>query len=302
MHLLKQLCSVHAPSGEESVLTEFLLSYICSEKKNWKVQPHLYAGKGFQNSIILVFGKPRTAIFAHIDSIGFTVRYGEQLIRIGMPELKTGYLLTGKDSQGKIACKLNVGNGRLTYKYSRNIERGTSLTFTPLFRETQNYIQCSCLDNRLGVWNALQVARTLKNGIIAFSTWEEHGGGSVGYIAKFIFEKYNVSQALISDITWVSEGVKPGKGVVISMRDSSIPRRVFVEDVIDAAKKSNIIFQIEVESTGGSDGNHIQSSPYPIDWCFVGAPEENVHTPDEKVNKSDIMAMTELYKYLMNEL
>ena len=36
---------------------------------------------------------------------------------------------------------------------------------------------------------------------------EEHGGGSVGYLAKFIYEKYGVKQAHISDITWVTEGV-----------------------------------------------------------------------------------------------
>ena len=72
------------------------------------------------------------------------------------------------------------------------------------------------MDNRLGVWNALQVAETLKDGIICFSCWEEHGGGSVGYLAKFIYENYGVKQALISDITWVTKGVKHGEGVAIS--------------------------------------------------------------------------------------
>ena len=50
-----------------------------------------------------------------------------------------------------------------------------------------------------------EVAKTLENGIIVFSSWEEHGGGSVGYLGKFIQEKYGVMQALISDITWVTE-------------------------------------------------------------------------------------------------
>ena len=44
------------------------------------------------------------------------------------------------------------------------------------------------MDNRLGVWNALKVAEKLENGIICFSAWEEHGGGSAGYLAKFIYE------------------------------------------------------------------------------------------------------------------
>ena len=41
---------------------------------------------------------------------------------------------------------------------------------------------------------------------------------------------------------------------------------------------------------------------YPWDWCFIGAPEDNVHSPDEKVFKSDIDAMVQLYKKLMQEL
>jgi di/tripeptidase len=46
----------------------------------------------------------------------------------------------------------------------------------------------------------------------------------------------------------------------------------------------------------------LQKSDLPIDWCFIGAPEDNVHTPDEKVFKFDIMTMVNLYKYLMIHL
>ena len=126
------------------------------------------------------------------------------------------------------------------------------------------------MDNRLGVWNALQVAETLEDGIICFSCWEEHGGGSVGYLAKFIYENYGVKQALISDITWVTKGVKHGEGVAISMRDSGLPRRSYVNKIIGLAKESGIPFQLEVENAGGSDGNALQRSPYPFDWCFIG--------------------------------
>jgi len=107
---------------------------------------------------------------------------------------------------------------------------------------------------------------------------------------------------LISDITWITEGVHPGKGVVISMRDSGIPRQKFVREIIELAKKSNIPFQLEVENAGGSDGTEIQKQPYPIDWCFIGAAEENVHSPDEKVNKVDVESMVKMYKYLIETL
>jgi putative aminopeptidase FrvX len=111
-----------------------------------------------------------------------------------------------------------------------------------------------------------------------------------------------VKQALISDITWITEGVRHGEGVVISMRDRSIPRRTYVNKIIQLAKESGIPFQLEVEGSGGSDGKELQSSPYPYDWCFIGAGESNVHSPDEKVHKKDIEGMVALYKYLMDKL
>lgn len=305
MELLKQLCSIHAPSGNEAAMKDFLLDYIKTNQSAWKVKPEIIEGEGFQNCILLIFGQPRTAIFAHIDSIGFTVRYNEQLIKIGGPQTKTGYTLVGEDSHGKIECELKLikdNQQGLSYVFDRTIETGTDLTFKINFRDTEQYVQSAYLDNRLGVWSALKVAETLENGIIAFSCWEEHGGGSVEYLANYIYNKYKVKQALISDITWITEGVKHGKGVVISMRDSGIPRRSYVNRIIAIAKASGINFQLEVEATGGSDGNSLQRSPYPFDWCFVGAPEDNVHTPDEKVHKADIDSMLALYKELMKKL
>ena len=306
MELLKTLCHIEAPSGSEQNMTEFVLDYIKSNQDSWKVKPELFYGDGFQDCIVLVFGKPTTAIFAHLDSIGYTVKYNNEVVKIGGPSTKEGIVLVGQDSQGRIEEELqhktDKDGNKTLFIGGREVERGTTLTFKANFRQTEDFVQCSYMDNRLGVWNALKVAEKLENGIICFSAWEEHGGGSVGYLAKFIYEKYGVKQALISDITWVTEGVEHAKGVAISIRDSGIPRRTYINRIIDLAKASNIPFQLEVENAGGSDGNALQRSPYPFDWCFIGAPEDYVHTPDEKVHKSDIKSMTQMYDYLMINL
>ena len=305
MELLKQLCAVRAVSGDERAMTDFVLNYIGETDKNWKVKPKVIHGDEFQENIILVFGqKPRTAIFAHLDSIGFTVRYGKQLVKVGGPVIENKINLVGSDSQGEIECKLKVNkkNQSFGYKFDREIDRGTNLSFKPDFRETENHVQCCYMDNRLGVWNALKIAETLEEGIIVFSTREEHGGGAVSFLGKYIQEKYGVRQALISDITWITEGVQHGKGVAISMRDRGLPRRTYLDRVINIAKETDIPFQLEVEGSGGSDGLELQSSPYPWEWVFVGAAENNVHSPDEIVHKDDIKAMTKLYMVLMENL
>ena len=307
MELLKELCEIHAPSGSEHKMTDFLLDYIDANKKDWKVQPTIISGDGFQDNIILVFGKPTTAIFAHMDSIGYTVGYKNNLIKIGGPGAKKGTKLVGEDSKGAIEGVLNSKEDEhqfLTYSidFDREIDRGTTITYKSDFREDDEFVQCCYMDNRLGMWNAIQVAKTLENGVVVFSSWEEHGGGSVGYLARYLYDELNVKQALIADITWVTEGVQHNKGVAISMRDSGIPRRTYLNRIIELAKESKIPFQLEVESAGGSDGNALQRAPYPFDWCFIGAPEDNVHTPDEKVHKNDIEAMVSLYQYLMVHL
>lgn len=302
LSLLETMCAIHAPSGNEVAMKDFLLDHIKKESKNWKHKPKVIHGKGFQDNIMLVFGKPRTAIFAHTDSIGFTVRYGKQLVKIGGPRLEKGYELVGADSKGKCEATLNVVNEQLEYKAKRNFDTGTELVFKANWREDKEFVQCCYMDNRLGCFSALKVAETLKDGIIVFSTWEEHGGGSVSYLQKYIAENYGVSQALISDISWISDGVFPAKGPVISLRDSLIPRRSYINKIIAIAQKHKLPHQLEVEGSGGSDAKELQMAEYVWDWCFVGAAEQFVHTPDEKVHKKDIEGMVDLYKALMKDL
>jgi putative aminopeptidase FrvX len=303
LKLLRQLCEIHAPSGAEAPLKTFLLDYINKEKKNWKHKPQIIQGEEFQDCLILKFGKPRTAIFAHMDSVGFTVRYYNQLLSIGSPDAETETLLVGQDSKGPIECELEFDKeNHAFYKFGRAIDRGTTLTYKILFHETAEFIESAYLDNRLGIYNALKVAETLEDGLILFTCWEEHGGGTVGYLADHIYKKWNVRQALISDITWVSDGVEHGKGVAISLRDRNLPRKSFVDKIQHIAEKYGIDYQLEVEGSGSSDGGELQRSPVPFDWCFVGAPEQHAHTPHEKVHKHDIKTMIDLYTCLMKEL
>ncbi len=301
--LLKALCAIPAPSGSEHVLTEWLNNYLKENSHQWKKQPIVHC---FQDCLVWVFGKPRTAVFTHLDSIGFTVGYENELIPIGSPDYEDGVLLVGKDSKGKIEAPLIIDDTeeheKIFIQFERIVQRGTKLTFKPIWQETKDTLQCCYMDNRAGVWVTLKLCETLENGIIVFSCYEEHGGGTVGFLADFIQKNYNIYQALICDITWSTHGVQMGKGVAISLRDKFIPRQSYLDKIVSLSEKSGIPFQLEVESAGGSDGSEIQRSPLLMDWCFIGAPEENVHCYNEKLHKKDLISMFELYKYLMNAL
>lgn len=303
MKLLEQLIDIPSPSGSEFLMKEFLIDYVKKQQGNWKCQPEIIDGDFIQDNLILVFGEPRTAIFAHMDTVGFTVRYQNQLIPIGGPDAQNGYPLVGRDSKGPVICQLRRDEeNQLFYDFPRAIETGTTFTWQPDLKVTDDFIEGPYLDNRLGLYNALKVAETLRDGIIVFSCFEEHGGGSVPMILNYLMPRYAIKQALISDITWVSEGVLHGKGVAISMRDRNIPRRRFVEKILHLAHKSGLDYQVEVEGGGSSDGREVHHSPYPIDWCFIGAPESNVHSPHERVHLHDLISMISFYRFLMKEL
>lgn len=307
MELLKKLIEIRGASGDESQIKSFLLDYIEQNKSNWKSVPQIIHGEDFQDAIILIFGKPKTAIFAHIDTIGFTVGYDNNLIKIGGPRTIDGMELVGSDSEGEIETELMIiereeGYNELQCVSDRIIDRGTNLTFKPNFRLSEEFVESPYLDNRLGTWVALQVAESIENGAIVFSTYEEHGGGSVGFLGRYLYDNYAIKQALIADITWVTTGIQHKNGVAISMRDSGIPRRTYLNRIIEIAKQAGVDFQLEVESAGGSDGTMLQKSDLPFDWCFIGAPEDNVHSPNEKVALKDIDSMLSLYKALIKKL
>lgn len=302
MKFLFELLTIRSVSGDESEIVRFILDFVRKRAKSWKVQPEIYFGEEFHDCLLLKFGSPRTAVFAHIDTIGFMTRYQNQLVPIGGPEVLPGTRLVGDDSKGEIVCQVLEEDGECFHDFPRGIDRGTRLSFEQNIRTDNQFIQAAYLDNRLGIYNALKLCETLENGWVVFSTYEEHGGGSMPFLLKFIQENFPVKQALISDITWITEGVHHHEGVVISIRDKFIPRKVFMDKLIGLAAKSGIPFQLEVEAHGGSDGREIQFSPYAIDWCFVGAAEDFVHTPNEKVSLLDLDSMLRMYQFLMKEL
>lgn len=291
LELLKALCSIPATSGEEYRVRDFIITYCANHSNNWKNQPQLIYGDDFQDNLILIFGKPRTAFYAHMDTVGYTVRYDNYLIPIGGPEGKSGDELEFEEGGKRLHTRLiSAAKGRhsLLIDFPRPLEPGTTLTYRPALECKDGFVHSPYLDNRLGIWALLQLARGAENTALVFTCWEEHGGGAAGYLARFMYEKFQVRQAIIADVTWSTEGVFPGKGPVVSLRDSRIPRRSYTQKIRKILAEKGIPFQLEVEAHGGSDGTEIQQIPWPVDWCFVGPPSENPHCSRESVHLQDV--------------
>ena len=116
--LLKSLCNIHAPSGNEGAMRDFILDYARKYASTWEVQPKVIHGEDLQDCVILVFSdSPKTAIFAHMDSVGFTVRYGSELVKIGGSRPSSFDRLKGKDSKGEISCHLKMSDKKASYSF-----------------------------------------------------------------------------------------------------------------------------------------------------------------------------------------
>ena len=305
LQLLRQIISIHAPSGDEDKMRDFLLNHIEAHRSNYSAQPELVLEAGFRGSFMLVFGKPRTAVFCHIDTHGYRVNDSQgHVSNIGYPQQKgtvDGVAYAEHATEGIPAIlALEPQSKQATTAVPLPI--GSTITYTPALSLRQGTLSGTYLDNRLGLLAALKLCETLQHGIIAFTCCEEAGGSTAGILCREAFARHNVRQALVLDVTWPSNDVARNKGIVISLQDSTVPYRRFSRRIEAIATTHQIPFQLEIESSGGSDGSTLQTSDLPVEWCFVGIPISDMHSPKEKASIQDIEVWIEAYRVLMREL
>lgn len=290
MQLLENLCAIPGTSGDETLVRDFLIGYFTDPARPWKQQPELKWGKGYKDNLLVIFGKPKRAFYAHMDTVGYTVRYDNYVVPIGGIDSHSGdilvYNLGGKQAETKLIQ--GVADDQVLVDSLVPIPAGTTLTYKPDFQIENDLLTSPYLDNRLAIWALLQISDGVEDCAFAFTSFEEHGGGGAGMLARMLYEAYGTDEAIIADITWATEGVFLGKGPAISLRDSRIPRKAYVDAIKSELVAAGLEFQLEVEYQGGSDGREIQNQPLPIDWCFIGPPSENQHSAHETVDLRDV--------------
>ena len=255
---------------------------------------------------------PPVAVFAHMDTTGFTLGFRRKLIPIGGPSPRDKNELRCGNLTGRVRVGANRGlNGGPDWALRRvrdaNGKRaepipGTRWVYAASPKMSKSVVTAPYLDNRAGVWCALRVLQNANRVAVAFSTGEEMHGHGARVCADFLHKTHGVTQALISDLTWHGDDTPCGSGVAVSRRDGTCPRQKFLDRVLDLTRKSGISYQEEIQSAGGSDGSHLLRSAIPMDWVFVGAPEKKPHTNREQAHFSDLNAMTNLLLYLAEHL
>lgn len=292
MDLLTLIQSIPGPSGDEGRISEFVADY-CRKVDGADVRV-------VQDLVLAVRGVPKVAVFAHLDTIGFTQGYDRELLPLGGPKVEGGELIREVNGPGRAEIKLRQKGDKPDWVLSNKAgQPGSRWVYAEPLKIKKDRIRGPYLDNRAGVWNGLRVLERCEDVAVVFTPNEEYSGRGATLGARLVYEDLGITQALISDITWHTKWIKNGKGPAISLRDRLSPRQSFLDRILALAKESGIPHQLEVESGGGSDGHSLERSGFPVDWVFIGAPQRDSHTPREECRISDLHAMVDLYAYLV---
>ncbi|MDR3707246.1 MAG: M20/M25/M40 family metallo-hydrolase [Capsulimonadaceae bacterium] len=243
---------------------------------------------------------PSIAVFSHVDTTGFTLGYEGVLIPIGSPAFEAGDAVRSVGTSGRgMQVRWMKEHGVLKDGDDRP---GSRFVYAAKPSLDGLMLTAPYLDNRAGLWAALETLRRCPNVVVAFTSGEETSGRGARVCARYLHDEMNIRSALIADITWDTKHVHCGEGPAISLRDACVPNRRFVDKVAGLAAESGIPRQLEIESDGGSDGMHIERGSHPIDWTFVGAPEKFAHSSHECLSLTDLSNMANLLEYLVNHL
>jgi putative aminopeptidase FrvX len=291
---LSALVAVEGTSGDEGAIADLIT--------DWTAPLSGIQSRRVQDNLIVWRGQPQVALFAHLDTIGFTLGYDRELVRIGGPHVVGGELLrssrNGRIHRGRLAKR----GDDWVLEGAADAPTGSRWVYDAPLELDGILVRGPYLDNRAGVWSALEVLRMGEEVAVAFTANEEHSGRGAATCARWLYDELQIEQALISDITWHTRYIRRGRGPVVSLRDRNVPRQAYLDQVLAAAEASGIPFQREIETDGSSDGCSIERSGVPMDWVFVGAPEESSHTPTEVLDLNDLREMARLTAFLVRAL
>ena len=174
---IKRLTSFPSCSGNEKSLAEWL-------KK--EISP--YADKVYIDNVgnlIAIRGNPKTALFCHIDKVGYMVSQIKGKNVYAVP-LAKGKALPGKNKWNvlihgsKMICgkifELNKSTHKLALEINsdaNSISVGDYITLQPNFSLDGNIIKSQGLDNKLGLFAGIEILKNCKNLLLVGTVKEE---------------------------------------------------------------------------------------------------------------------------------
>ena len=274
----------------------------------------------------------KVMISAHIDEIGFIVRYiddkgflrldtiggvyspyylARQVIVKGRKKIKaiTGArTLQAMNDEAKKkqveADELFIDLGMPADKVKELVEIGTPVSACEECMELGDLVSGKAMDDRVGVYCMIEVLKKLKSSkfeIYFVATAQEElglrGAATSAYeINPDIGIALDVTHAGdVPDISVHKQVSRLGEGVAIKIKDSGIlSSPQLVKSMRETADKNKIPYQLEVLPKGATDGGALQRNRSGIPAITLSIPTRYVHSPVETCHLRDIQAAIDL--------
>ena len=305
---LVKYCSV---PGNETNLRDYLISefeqYGTIKKTKWT---------GFYCAHKKNSTKKKTNIIitAHMDSPGFIVRDINEdgtidIISLGglHPKQMDVRMVTLQTSKKSFPGIINLVSKEATqYKgffgfsskkkaEKAGVQKGDSICFdSPLIKLQEGFIAAPHLDNRLGIYIMLNLAKRLQkkdfdaNIYFVATSCEEVGGGRC---SKIMSNMIQPDIAICLDATYEEGSVKMGQGPVLTLSDAGVLLPTKIRDALSKlAKKSKQALQFEVYNYASTDAKDFRASNEGCITLSLLVATLNNHTPHEICSTKDIVA------------
>lgn len=329
--LLKELCSLCAPSGWEDEARKFILENIPAGEVTIDTMGNVIVHKKGEGKKIMVA--------AHMDEVGFIVSgfTDEGFVRfktvggilttvlvskkVVLGEKKVPGIISAKavhlqkrDEREKLIpmSELYIDIGAKNKEEAQKLlDLGDYGTFDGEYTEFgDGLVKSKALDDRVGCAVLLELMRNeYKNDMYFVFTVQEEVGLRGAMIAA---NRIRPDLALVIEGTTCSDvyGTKPhetvtnigGGAVMTAMDRAAVSDREYFELIKAVAARENIPLQIKRTSMGGTDAGSIQRSGGGTKTAVLAVPCRYIHSPVSVMSKKDFDSVGRLAAAVLKEL
>ncbi|NHE59751.1 M42 family metallopeptidase [Cyclobacterium plantarum] len=339
IELLKQICELPGAPGFEKKIRDFVVMKardLVDEINVDNLGNVVAVKKGIRNP-----DNKRVMVAAHMDEIGFIVTHidengflrfhplggfdpktltAQRVIIHGKKDLigvmgsKPIHVMTAEEKT-KLPKLTDyfIDLGMNKSEVEKWVQVGDPITRERALIEMGDCVNCKSIDNRIAVFILLETLRELKSPAYdvyaTFTVQEEVGLRGAQVSAHHINPDFGIAldTTIAFDLPGASEHEKItelGKGTAIKIMDSSaICDYRMVAFMKKVASNSNIPFQTEILTAGGTDTASVQRMGK--NGAIAGAisiPTRHLHQVIEMAHKSDVAASIKLLKACLEEM
>lgn len=283
-------------------------------------------------------GGPTILVAAHMDEIGFLVRYVDERgflrlqhlgsfdPRVLLAQRIIVHTASGNLVRGTIETTsepLHFGRPSANWHPSLDdlfvdvgadvsqVEIGDMVTLDRGMYATEDRIVSRALDDRLGIYAMIEAIRNLGDHgvtVVAVATTQEEVGSRGAVVAGYDIDP-DICIAL--DLTVANdipggpsdqEVTRLGLGPAVKIFDTAqISHRGIVRHIREVARDLEIPLQLEVLNHGGTDASLIQRLRSGVNVATLSIPARYIHTVNETVSISDVDQCVTLLTRFMEE-